>query len=177
MNQENSLHYGLTSFQQAFQLAVNVCDLLGHGANRTAVHLLLETAAAETQLGTFADPTPNGAGSGLTQGDPIAVKDVRQRTRGNDAELVRQAFEFDVYSLQPEDLREDPLKALVFTRLFYKLRPEPIPVSAWERARYWKTFYNTVAGSGTQEHYIHSARRWLYGPASPLKMSIHRWPR
>ena len=75
MNQENpTYHYGLTSKIKAITLARQVCEVLGHGSTGCATNLLLETAAAETCLGLYEDPTPGGAGMGLCQHDLIAFQ-------------------------------------------------------------------------------------------------------
>ncbi len=169
MNQENpTLHYGLTSFNEALTIATKVCDALGHGRYNKAVNLLLEVACVETQLGTYQDPTPKSAGMGLTQGDPIGVKDVVKRTRYKDVQIVKNCFGFDVRELKHSDLANSPVKAFVLTRLKFKLRPEPIPSELKWRARYWKKFYNSVLGKGTIKHYVAAANRWLYGDDSPL---------
>jgi len=156
-----AFHYGITSKNHLCQLADRVCDTIGHGTNYTAMELLVETAAAETQCGQFKDPTPNGAGYGLTQFDRIGFEDVKTRTRFDIAQKVAHELGRNVYTAKFEDLAEDPLLALIFTRLKYWLRPEIIPTALCHRAQYWKTFYNTKAGKGTTEHYIESAQRHL----------------
>ncbi|MBN26279.1 MAG: hypothetical protein CL578_14655 [Alteromonadaceae bacterium] len=164
MNQENrTYHYGVTSHRNAVDLAMRVCTVLGHGRLLSAPHLLLETAGVETNLGTFIDPTPGYAGFGLTQGDPIGVKDVAARTRYDDIKLIRNCFLFDLRELKPIDLENDPLKAMVFTRCFYKLIPDEIPATLAGRARYWKTHYNTKFGKGTVSDYIKKAQLYVYG--------------
>ncbi|GAB5378984.1 MAG: hypothetical protein Alis3KO_00810 [Aliiglaciecola sp.] len=163
MNQENqTFHYGLASIEQAIDLAQKVCCVLGHGKNLVAHNLLLETACAESQLGMYKDPTPGSAGFGLTQGDSIAIYDVANRTRYKDIQKIRNCFGFDLRLTNPMDLEEDPLKAFVFTRCFYKLIPDEIPKDLHSRAEYWKLFYNTALGKGTVAHYVESASRILY---------------
>jgi hypothetical protein len=163
MNQEKHTYfYGLQSRDHAIELATRVCNMLGLGANGLAINLLLETACVETCLGTYQDPTPNGAGWGLTQGDAIGVLDVAKRTRDVDARRIRHAFGFEIYNTIGPDLANNPLKAFVFTRCFYKLIPEAIPETLQGRAEYWKKYYNTHLGKGTVNEYIEKAERYLY---------------
>lgn len=149
--------YGLVRPEQARTFVQDVCDVLGHGSTNQAVAMLLETAAQETHTGRYRDPTPNGAGRGLFQIDPIAFEDVQNRARDVHVQRVRDAFGFDVRHVEHNDLDASPLLATVFCRLFYMLKPEAFPQSVFGRADYWKRHYNTVAGSGAAEEYVRSA--------------------
>lgn len=163
MNQENpTYHYGLKSKIHALSLAHQVCNVLGHGSNGCATNLLLETAAAETCLGLYEDPTPGGAGMGLCQHDAIAFKDILARTPNRFFYLIEKHFGCNIQKLQHTHLANDPLLSFIFCRLHYRLRPEPIPVSLRGRAEYWKEFYNTIAGKGTVTHYLINANAYLY---------------
>jgi hypothetical protein len=165
MNQEKqTYYYGLHNATQAKELATQVCNVLGHGLNLVAINLLLETACVETNLGTYQDPTPGGAGWGLTQADSIAVHDIASRTRYKDVQIIRNCFGFDIRDLKPHHLADSPTKSLVFTRCFYKLIAAPIPQGLAGRAQYWKTHYNTTMGKGTVDKYIDKANLYLYGP-------------
>jgi len=134
-------------------IAVEVCQCLGNGANQTAVKLLIETAGAETGKGTIKDNTIE-AGMGITQFDWIGFKDVLDRTREKDRDKILEYFDIDIDWIKWEDLRYNPLLAMIFTRLKYKLIPEAIPNALEARAKYWKKYYNTEAGKGTPEHYL-----------------------
>lgn len=146
--------YGLVKPAHIFDVVSVVCDVLGHGNNNCASNLLLETAAQETHCGLFRDPTPNGAGRGLFQCDPIAFKDVQMRARQDDVLAVVKEFNFDLRYLPHASLDVSPLAAAVFARLHYKRRTEEIPSKLEGRAVYWKQFYNTKAGDGRVEQYI-----------------------
>lgn len=154
-------HYGLESKEQAIELAKNTAVVLGHGKNRKATELLLETACAETQLGTYPDRY-KPEGFGLHQFDTIGFEDVVARTRRVTKDLVKLRFGYDLDALKPQDLENDPRLSFVMCRLKYRLIPEPIPSDIFSRAHYWKKHYNTVAGKGTFEHYLESAERILY---------------
>lgn len=152
--------YGLASPDAAPALVVAVCDVLGHGINNVATAMLLETAAQETHLGRFLDPTPNGAGRGLCQIDEIAFQDVIARTRDVDVYVVQKYFGVDVRGIEHRHLDYSPLLSFVLCRLFYKLIPEPFPLDLPGRASYWKRHYNTHMGKGTVGEYIKNAQRF-----------------
>ena len=152
--------YGLTSVEQIKLIAIAVCDVLGHGSNGMAVNMLCETAAAETQCGTVADKTRDGAGRGLFQCDEIAFIDVIKRSSLTDIKALETAFDFDLRAIEWSVLNYSPLIAAAVCRLFYKLRPGAIPIDVHGRAEYWKKFYNTALGAGTVEHYIASVNQF-----------------
>lgn len=152
--------YGLVSLAHVKHYAQAVCNVLGAGNQNSAVYLLCETAAAETQFGTYADPTPNGAGRGLYQCDQIPFKDVQFRSSAADADAIKLAFDINIKAVEWDDLNYSPLLATIFARLHYKLRPGAIPQTLAERAEYWKKHYNSILGKGTVEHYIESSLKY-----------------
>lgn len=153
--------YGLVNPNQAREYASAVCDVLGHGERGGATIMLLETAAQETHVGRYRDPTPNGAGRGLCQVDEIAFVDVVARSRDKNLGLISQAFGIDMAMVQHRDLDFSPLLSFIVCRLFYMLIPEPFPLDLAGRAQYWKTHYNTKLGKGTVDEYIHNVKRFL----------------
>lgn len=155
--------YGLDNKAPVKMLATMVCNVLGNGVNSTAVALMVETSCAETLMGKFEDQTPNGAGRGLCQVDPIGFIDVVQRTRDHHKVKTLLNLGYDLDKCSHTDLDNDPVLALIFCRLHYKLKPEVIPASLVGRAQYWKKHYNTVAGKGTIEHYIKMVKKCQMG--------------
>lgn len=149
--------YGLAKKSHLRDIVVEVCNVLGHGANACAVDLMLETAAQETHCGQFRDPTPNGAGRGIFQIDPIAFNDICQRARSADVNAVFINFGIDIKTLRHDALDYSPLASAIFCRLFYKLKPEAIPSDLVGRAAYWKKHYNTVLGKGSVGEYVNNA--------------------
>lgn len=151
-------YYGLVRVEHALDIAEAICDVLGHGANGRAVHLMLETSAQETQLGGYVDPTPYRAGTGLCQIDEIAFRDIVTRTNPRNRKLIRDEFGVDLARLKYQELEFNPFLSLLFCRLHYILVPAPIPATVDERAIYWKRYYNTFAGKGTPEEYLANSK-------------------
>jgi hypothetical protein len=145
--------YGLIKKEHLEQIAETVCDVLGHGTNRTAIKLLMETAGAETNRGLTKDTSIN-AGMGITQIDRLPFKDIKDRCREVDKKALKIYLDIDIDLVEWEHLRYNPLLCMIFTRLKYKKIPDLIPDNAEDRADYWKIHYNTVAGKGTIKHYL-----------------------
>lgn len=154
------IYYGLLSQNQLREMALKVCECLGNGKNNTAYNLLLETAGAETVRGGFFDST-KGAGMGLTQFDKMPWHDTHNRTSKNIKILVFNYFGIYLDYLEWEDLRYNPLLAMICTRLKYRLIAEEIPISIEDRAKYWKKYYNSELGKGTIEHYLSANEKFL----------------
>lgn len=154
------LYYGLVSQSHLVDTCCFVTNLIP-GANAMAtLSLLLETAAAETNLGELLDPTPEGAGAGLFQIDEetfdwIQTKNLKSRL----AQLIEAATGIVIAKVQYIELRNNPLLCALFCRLRYAVITEAIPVTLEGRAAYWKKFYNSFDpnAKGTVEGYIKKA--------------------
>lgn len=149
------LYYGLTNENQLKEIAILVCNCLGHGSNNTAVELLIETCGAETKFGQYEDPT-KFAGQGLCQFDKLPFKDVLDRTSRNNKLKIYNTFGVHLDYIQWECLRYNPLLSLIMCRLKYILIREAIPPDIQGRAIYWKKYYNSYHpnAKGTIEHYL-----------------------
>ena len=60
--------------------------------------------------------------------------------------LIEENKVFSVYS--------NIALAAAFCRIHYRRFPKAIPKTMPQRANYWKTFYNTIKGKGTVDHYV-----------------------
>ena len=132
-------------------MSKRICEILG--GSRAVEEMLIETAIAETYGGQYKDPS-HYAGMGLTQIDQLPFKDIQDRCNIADKNKIFKAFGININKVEWVELRHNPFLALLFTRLYYKKIPDTIPGSVKARASYWKKFYNTDAGKGTEEHFI-----------------------
>lgn len=155
------MFYGIVHRDQPQQYAQAVCDVLGHGESRRAVRMLLETCAQETHMGQFADASSYRNGVGLYQIDEIAYRDILQRAKDVDKFKIRDEFGVVLDDVQYRELAFSPLLATIFARVFYRLIPDVFPADVEGRARYWKKFFNTTAGKGTEAEYLLNAKRFL----------------
>lgn len=150
------MFYGLLSRDQLEHTIDKVVSVLGGGV--PAKKLLLETAAAETDLGKAIDTSWN-VGIGIMQFDKIGFDDVKQRTSAAKKALIERTFGIDIDRVEYTDLRWNPLLSVIFARLKYLLVPGAIPDTIQGRAAYWKKWYNSELGAGTPEHYIDMAAK------------------
>lgn len=148
------MNYGVINLKRIVEDAQLICDCIGHGKYNTAIEMIIETAVAETGLGAIEDKTV-GAGMGLTQFDDKPFQDIRNRNQKLQPKILKE-LGIDINLVEWDDLRYNQFLALLFTRLLYWLKGEPIPKTIEERALYWKRHYNTYApnAKGTPEHYL-----------------------
>uniref|UniRef100_UPI0040473910 hypothetical protein n=1 Tax=Aliarcobacter sp. TaxID=2321116 RepID=UPI0040473910 len=146
------MNYGYINLKDIGSQASIICDCIGHGKNNTAIEMIIETAIAETGLGQIKDNTV-GAGMGITQFDKLPFDDVKNRNMKLKEKILKD-LKVDISLIEWDDLRYNPFLALLFTRLHYRLKGDPIPKTIEERAAYWKLHYNTEKGKGTIEHYL-----------------------
>ena len=152
------MNYGVINLKRIDEDAQMICDCVGHGLYETAKEMIIETAIAETGLGQIEDKTV-GAGMGLTQFDEMPFNDIKTRTMKLRPQ-IQKYLKIDISLVNWDDLRFNPFLSLLFTRLHYWLKGDPIPATIEERAKYWKLHYNTKAGKGTVEHYLEMNRKY-----------------
>ena len=169
------MNYGLVSHSHAISLAKAVCQSLGNGKNNNADLQLIESACAETRLGEYADPTPDGAGRGATQVDSdtfywlkelaleIAPGACMRHKRGWRDKISRD-FGIDLKRIEHSDLDYNPLLAFIWARFRYLVVTAPIPTTIEGRAAYWKRHYNSSLGKGDEQHYLESCYELLEIP-------------
>lgn len=124
-----------------------------------AYNLLLETACAETQLGTFPDYT-NESGFGICQFDEVGFNHAKERS-GKYQDKIYDKWGVNVDIIQLIELRYNVFLSFLFCRLFYKSIPQTIPDTREERAMYWKRHYNTMRGKGSVKHYLVSCENLI----------------
>lgn len=152
------MNYGFVDDETIVKQAKKICDCIGHGMHGTAMQMIIETAVTETGLGKIEDKTV-GAGMGLTQFDELPFKDILKRNMKSRDKILKE-LGVDISLVEWNDLRFNPFLGLLFARLFYLLKGDPIPKTIEERAAYWKLHYNTKLGKGTVEHYLEMNRKY-----------------
>jgi hypothetical protein len=146
-------HYGLVSKGQVLEFALAVCNAIG--GNPLGTVLLIETAAAETLLGAYRDPTPYSAGTGATQVDEGTFTWLKDKYKDHRiAKSLYDAFGIYLGRVSYSELETSPLLSFIFCRLRYYAVQSAIPDTREERAKYWKRHYNTSAGKGTAGEYL-----------------------
>lgn len=143
----------------------------GAGVVRAVVNKIQDVFGSDTQFlrriafveskdGTDSNTYRSGYDGGIWQVDEIAFRDT-QNTASHPGLLanyqkIQEAFGIDWPSMEWSDLRI-PLYSGIAARLFLLNIPESIPCDIDGQARYWKRYYNTQAGAGTEEKFRQDA--------------------
>jgi hypothetical protein len=148
----NTVRYGVITENELDNVIIDVTKTLGGGLN--AALLLAETCSIESDYGNnFLT-----GDVGIMQFTTTGFKQVQQYTNQARKNIVKQTWNIDIDKISLIDLQYSPLKSVIFARLYYLTMPCAIPSSIAERAAYWKKYYNSVLGAGTEAQYIKKAR-------------------
>lgn len=122
-----------------------------------AVNLLMGTAAQESHLGTYIRQLGSGPALGIFQMEPSTFKDIMINYLYFKPELLKKILHSCKQSMiTPIDIVWNLKLAICFARLQYYRRPEPLPTTKGGYAAYWKQFYNTHLGKGTEQEFINN---------------------
>ncbi len=130
-----------------------------------AEDLLMGTAAQESHMGTYIKQLSDGPALGIYQMEPATYKDIWENYLKYRGELVDDIFEL-CGNLPVNDLIGNLYYATVMTRVHYLRVPEPLPSKdsityTEDLAHYWKNFYNTSLGKGTEKEFIDNYRKYV----------------
>ena len=132
--------------------------------SESAMNLLLGTAAQESILGTYVKQVPNGPALGIYQMEPSTYLDLTTRyskTKSKNLQAILAKFNFN--SIPPaETLIYDLRWATVWARIKYFDAKKPLPKAddIEGLAKYWKKYYNTPLGKGTEAEFIDNYRMY-----------------
>lgn len=122
--------------------------------SEAATELLLGTAIQESRI-RYLRQLKNGPARGLFQMEPATHDDIWDRYL-----RYKPGLGMDVAQLAHrrhyDSLVTDLLYAAAMTRVHYLRVPDPLPPAGdYEgQAAYWKDYYNTYLGAGTEEEYL-----------------------
>lgn len=114
-----------------------------------ALELVLGTIAQESRGGFYLRQLNGGPALGITQVEPATFQYLQQKYP-----QILGHSKFD-------DLETNLKLAILACRLKYLTIPDPIPLTMYSQAQYWKKFYNTSAGSGTIAEYLHNYKLFV----------------
>jgi hypothetical protein len=129
-----------------------------------AEDLLIGTAMQESLLGRFLRQHPTGPARGVYQMEPATHDDIWRNFLAHRKGLADRVRDFRMANaplVDVEELQANLYYATAMTRVHYRRIPEKLPehgdVAGY--ARYWKLYYNTPAGKGTEQEFIHNWNR------------------
>lgn len=120
-----------------------------------AVELLMGTCAQESALGRYREQIGGGPALGIFQMEPTTFIDIHINVLRFNPLLLKKIMKIsEVKSLKPTDLLTNDILAICMTRVHYYRFKEAIPDNLTGWAYYWKKYYNTRVGKGTEEEFI-----------------------
>ncbi len=133
--------------------------------SESAVNLLLGTAAQESHLGYFLKQI-KGPALGIYQIEPATLHDIYSNWLTYRKEISEKLSELGVIKLSAEsNLIGNLYYATAMARIHYYRVPESLPAAddIEGLASYWKRFYNSHLGRGTEEEFIHNYKKYVIG--------------
>lgn len=127
-----------------------------------AENLILGTGAHESMGWTKRKQMGGGPALGLFQMEPNTFNDIVNnylRYHPNIVEKIKQIAKTNV--LSSVDLINNDKLAICMCRVHYLRVPEPIPNDLPGWAKYWKKWYNTAKGKGTEQEFIKNYKRYI----------------
>lgn len=126
-----------------------------------AVNLLMGTAAQESNF-KYVRQIGGGPALGYFQMEPATFKDICN----NWLQYQKAPLTADIMALCGiQQFAHAPLLwnvrlMIVFARLHYRRVPEALPTTPEGYAAYWKKYYNTYLGKGTEEEFLKNYKRY-----------------
>lgn len=128
-----------------------------------AVNLLMGTAAQESVFGTYLKQLKSGPALGIFQMEPNTYNDiVNNYLRYNIGLLnnIEDASQCEVEN-NSDNLVWNFKLAICMARVHYLRVKEELPKDLSGYARYWKQYYNTYKGKGTEEEFIRNYKKFV----------------
>ncbi len=123
--------------------------------SESAENLLMGTAAQESGLGEYIRQIGNGPALGIFQMEPNTFRDIVQNYLQYKPELAKLVMSVSgVNALRSEYLEYNLALAICMCRVHYLRVSENMPENLVGWAKYWKEYYNTRLGKGTEEEFI-----------------------
>ena len=127
-----------------------------------ATYLLMGTCAQESSFGKYTKQLGGGPALGVFQMEPATFNDIVKNYLRYKPELTHHIMEVaDVDRLEPEYLVDNLPLAICMARVHYLRVSEPIPDNLGGWAYYWKRYYNTHLGKGTETEFINNFKKFV----------------
>lgn len=130
--------------------------------SEAAENLVMGTAAQESHL-QYLRQLGTGPALGIFQVEPFTYDDY-WKNFVNDRDDLRASILTAIRTTgepQADRVVWDLRYAAIMCRIHYRRIPKPLPDASdvWGMARYWKRYYNTAAGRGTEQEFVDNYRR------------------
>jgi len=156
---------------QIKSLIKSTCEGMGDKfASEDAITLIHETGLVESGY-KYLRQLGDGPAKSFWQIEPLsAVDNLQHYLKHRKSLMLRCAMVsmIDLKHWQNNDerlwaniLEKNTAAGIVHCRIKYWRVPKPMPNTLEGRAKYWKKYYNTDQGKGTEEKYIDTVKEYL----------------
>lgn len=128
--------------------------------SRDAEDLVMGTIAVESNGGQYIRQIGGGPALGICQIEMATHNDIAYRYLAARPDLLSKVLKAaNVINLSSDHLMSNLKYAVAICRLKYFMIPTKIPGDLAGQAAYWKRYYNTPLGAGTEQKYIRAYHR------------------
>lgn len=132
--------------------------------SQSAENLLMGTAAQESRMGQYLTQLGNGPARGIFQMEPNTLHDIQVNFLKYKPSLAELAEQHKAPALSDaSNLICNLAYAALMCRIHYFRVREALPADddLHGLARYWKRYYNTSLGKGTESEFIENYHRYV----------------
>ena len=123
--------------------------------------LILGTAIQESRL-HYLKQIPSGIAKGVCQMEEATHNDIWENFIAYKPEIKTALLGIANQSMDlAEQLKGNLYYAVAMCRVHYYRVSEPLPNDLEGMAKYWKKYYNTPLGAGTEEEFIHNYKEYM----------------
>tara|TARA_R100001463_G_scaffold103514_2_gene157865 strand:+ start:1816 stop:2277 length:462 start_codon:yes stop_codon:yes gene_type:complete len=120
-----------------------------------AYNLVFETGMAESGYRALEGYGEGNPAVGFFQCEPDTIRDVWDNFIIYRKPLIEAVYKLGFIEEKKEfSVFSNIAVSVAFCRIHYRRMPGAIPKTMAGRAKYWKKFYNSELGRGTEEHYL-----------------------
>jgi hypothetical protein len=127
-----------------------------------AVNLVLGTIAQESAGGKYLRQLGSGPAVGICQMEPFTFNNHIKNYLAHKPDLKEKIKWFTgIDQFKVTYLEWNLALSIAMCRVHYLRRPEPLPSTIEGYAKYWKKWYNTYLGAGTETEFINNYKKYL----------------
>lgn len=127
-----------------------------------AANLVLGTIAQESAYGRYRKQLGNGPALGIIQMEPSTFNDICNNYLKYHPEITAKIKEVaHVSVLSAMDLVSNDELSICMCRVHYLRVKEKLPTTIEGYAAYWKKYYNTPKGKGTETEFVRNYYLWV----------------
>ena len=127
--------------------------------SKAAEDLVAGTIAQESRMGEFIKQIGGGPALGICQMEPATHNDLWQNYITFRHNIGDRLFKITSH-LKAEEMIWNLRYAVAMCRIHYYRQPGAIPSNIEGLAAYWKAYYNTPAGKGSEHEFIENYQRY-----------------